>query len=71
MRKVRTSQVSIFDDFAQHDIGRELEGMSGWLDEHPEVLEWVEADLKRQRGAALLVLLTMVVLASSASAAAV
>ena len=47
MRKLRTSQVSIFDAFAEHDIGRELEGMSGWLDEHEEVLEWVEADLKR------------------------
>ena len=42
MRKLRTSQVSIFDAFAEHDIGRELEGMSGWLDEHEEVLEWVK-----------------------------
>ncbi len=48
MRKVRTSQVSIFDAYAPHDIGRELEGMSGWLDEHPEMLEWVEGDLKRR-----------------------
>ena len=47
MRKIRTSQVSIFDAFAEHDIGRELGGMSRWLDEHEEVLQWVEADLKR------------------------
>lgn len=46
MRKVRTSQASIFDAFAKHDIGRELEGMSRWLDEHPEVVAWVEADLR-------------------------
>lgn len=46
MRKVRTSQVSIFDTFARHEIGRELEGMSRWLDEHPEGVAWVEADLR-------------------------
>ena len=48
MRKRRTSQVSIFDQFAEHDIGRELQGMSRWLDEHPPVLAWVEADLRSQ-----------------------
>ncbi len=48
MRKVHTSQVSIFDAYAPHDIGRELEGMSRWLDEHPQVPEWVEGDLRRQ-----------------------
>ncbi len=37
MRTKRTSQVSIFDQFAQHEIGRELAGMSGWLDAHLEV----------------------------------
>ena len=48
MRKKRTSQVSIFDGFSQHEIGRELAGMSGWLDEHEEVLGWVANDLKRE-----------------------
>jgi len=46
MRKTRTSQSSIFEAFAEHDIGRELAGMSRWLDEHAEVVEWVELDLK-------------------------
>ena len=46
MRTKRTSQVSIFDQFAQHDIGRELAGMSAWLDAHPDVLDGVANDLK-------------------------
>jgi len=46
MRTKRTSQVSIFDQFAQHDIGRELAGMSAWLDSHPKVLDGVAKDLK-------------------------
>ncbi|MDN5850865.1 MAG: ISNCY family transposase [Nitrococcus sp.] len=45
MREKRTSQVSIFDQFAAHEIGRELEAMSGWLDAHPQVLERVAEDL--------------------------
>ena len=48
MRKIRTSQVSIFDGFSPHEIGRELAGMSGWLDEHEEVLQWVADDLKQE-----------------------
>jgi IS5 family transposase len=46
MRTKRTSQVSIFDQFAPHDIGRELAGMSAWLDAHLNVLDWVAKDLK-------------------------
>ena len=46
MRTKRTSQVSIFDQFAQHDIGRELAGMSAWLDAHLNVLDGVAKDLK-------------------------
>lgn len=45
MRTKRTSQISIFDQFAAHDIGRELAGMSAWLDGHVEMLEWVANDL--------------------------
>ena len=33
MRQERTVQASIFDVFATHEIGRELEAMSRWLDE--------------------------------------
>ena len=46
MRTKRTSQVSIFDQFAQHDIGRELAAMSAWLDAHLQVLDGVAKDLK-------------------------
>ena len=46
MRTIRTAQASIFELFAAHDIGRELQAMSVWLDEHREVLEWVAADLR-------------------------
>lgn len=45
MRTKRTSQISIFDRFAEHDIGRELAGMSAWLDAHCEVLDGVANDL--------------------------
>ena len=45
MRKLRTAQASIFEVFAEHEIGRELQAMSAWLDERPELLEWVGHDL--------------------------
>jgi transposase, IS5 family len=47
MRQERTVQVSIFDLFAEHEIGRELKAMSQWLDEHGEVLSQVTQDLRR------------------------
>jgi transposase, IS5 family len=47
MRQERTVQGSIFDRFAEHEIGRELKAMSGWLDEHRELLGLVTADLRR------------------------
>ena len=49
MRKKSIAQRSIFDVFAEHELGRELKLMSDWLDEHPEVLEGVAADLGRDR----------------------
>lgn len=45
MRKKCTDQVSIFDLFSNHDIGKELKAMSERLDRHREVLEWVAVDL--------------------------
>ena len=39
MRQERTVQASIFDLFAEHEIGRELKAMSQWLDEHRELIE--------------------------------
>ena len=48
MRQERTVQASIFDLFAEHEIGRELKAMSQWLDEHRELLSLVIRDLPRQ-----------------------
>ena len=47
MRPNRTVQTSIFDVFSEHEIGRELKSMSHWLDDRPEVLALVAADLCR------------------------
>jgi IS5 family transposase len=47
MRQERIIQASIFDIFAEHEIGRELKAMSEWLDGRPELLGLVVADLRR------------------------
>jgi IS5 family transposase len=47
MRQERTVQASIFDLFAGHEIGRELNAMSQWLDEHRELIGLVAEDLPR------------------------
>ena len=47
MRQERTVQASLFDRFAQHEIGGELKKASTWLDEHPALLGLVAADLRR------------------------
>jgi IS5 family transposase len=47
MRQERTVQASLFDLFAEHEIGRELEAMSRWLDAHRDLLTLVTADLRR------------------------
>ena len=38
MRQERTVQASLFDLFAEHEIGRELRAMSLWLDEHRDLI---------------------------------
>ncbi len=48
MRQERTVQGSIFDLFAEHEIGRELEAMSQWLHAHRNLLNLVTSDLRRQ-----------------------
>ena len=48
MRQERTVQASLFDLFAEHEIGRELKAMSTWLDAHPELTRLVAADLRRE-----------------------
>jgi IS5 family transposase len=45
MREKRTIQSCIFDIFSKHELGRELNAISVWLDGHYEVLGWVGADL--------------------------
>ena len=48
MRQERTVQASLFDLFAEHEIGRELKAMSQWLDEHRELIGLAAEDLRRQ-----------------------
>lgn len=48
MRAVRTQQCSLFDAFAEHDIGQELSLISQWLDEHPELCQWISSDLQHK-----------------------
>ncbi len=46
MREKRTIQSSIFEQYAEQEIGHELKAMSDWLDRHPELLDWVDVDLR-------------------------
>ncbi len=48
MREKRTVQCSIFEAYAEHEIGRELKAMSDWLDQHLDLLDWVGADVKQR-----------------------
>ena len=48
MREKRTVQASIFEAYAEHEIGWELKAMSDWLDENIDLLDWVAADVKRR-----------------------
>ncbi len=48
MRQERTIQASIFDLFAEHEIGRELKAMSQWLDARRDLLALVAKDLSRR-----------------------
>ena len=46
MRNKRTVQSSIFDLYCDHEIGLELKAISGFLDRHVEILDWVCDDLQ-------------------------
>ena len=48
MREKRTIQASIFERYAEHEIGRELKAMSDWVDQNIDLLDWVAADVKRR-----------------------
>lgn len=45
MREKHTVQRSIFEQYAEHEIGQELKSISEWLDQNLEVLDWVAADI--------------------------
>src|SRR5947199_3986575 len=47
MRQERIIQASLFDVFAEHEIGREMKARSQWLDEHRGLLGLVAGDLRR------------------------
>jgi IS5 family transposase len=49
MRQERTIHASLFDLFADHEIGRELKAMSQWLDEHREVISLAAANTALRR----------------------
>ena len=48
MRQERTIQATIFEVFAQHEIGCELKAMSQWLDGERQLTSLVAGDLRRQ-----------------------
>ena len=48
MRMKRTSQMSIYEIPAQHEIASELGKISEWMDTHLEILNWVETDIQRK-----------------------
>lgn len=45
MRKKCITQISIFDMFSEHEIGKELKGMSERLEQNRVILDWVAKDL--------------------------
>ena len=46
MRQKRTTQLSLFEPYpVDHPVAAALEAISAWLDELPELLEAVAADL--------------------------
>jgi transposase, IS5 family len=47
MRQERIIQATIFEVFAEHEIGRELKAISQWLDEHRALLSLPARDLRR------------------------
>ena len=48
MRQERTIQATIFEVFAEHEIGCALKAISQWLDEQRLLVSLVASDLRRQ-----------------------
>jgi len=47
MRQERTVQATIFEVFAEHEIGCELKAISQWLDQQRALVGLVAGDLRR------------------------
>jgi len=47
IRQERTIQATIFEVFAQHEIGCELKAISHWLDQQRPLVSLVAGDLRR------------------------
>ena len=46
MREIRTVQSSLIETYGAHAIGLELKAMSAWLDDNPQVLDRVAAEVR-------------------------
>jgi len=46
MRETRNAQMSVFDFYAKHELGKQLKDLSEILDEHPQLLSLIERDLR-------------------------
>ena len=46
MRDIRTVQGSIFERYVEHEIDRVLQAVPDRFDFQPELLEWVDIDLR-------------------------
>lgn len=45
MRETRVAQISIFENYAQHEFAEQLLNLSNNLDQWPEILTMIEKDL--------------------------
>ena len=45
MRETRVAQVSIFENYSEHEFGARLKALSNLLDQHPEILTLIAQDL--------------------------
>lgn len=51
MRITRIAQVSMFDNYSQHEVGKQLKELSDILDSRPDLLDVVAEDLVKKLGA--------------------
>lgn len=47
MRETRNAQASIFDFYAEHELGQQFKQLSELLDEYPRILTWVSKDFDK------------------------